>query len=340
MQEKTKYIVVPLIITTTVAIAGMCGLLIGNEMNKSQMAHDGAIIQLSKNSYRNETGLGYAIPEEDQESEEEFDASNSKFESFELSEAVIETAIKESAQTETAFLDSYHPTLRTQSDEQLIMMDEDKMWSYLTNGLITGYPTSTVSELYSGLSDLYSSYGVTIRVPVWYWKYPNDDTNFAKVKQYKTFYVNKAIAQLFQHAFEDIFNDESQPVINLADTGAGCWNIRGKTNSMNSRISTHAIGAAIDINPGTGSFLINGTWYGNGYQHQTVTKKLWEELPECHAKYHVLYDGSPIVNIFKSYGFVWGGDWQSPKDCMHLSFIGEGQGTRLKGQEYYKQTLE
>lgn len=298
------------------------------------------VMDENSNKYRNEIGLGYKIPEEDQEREEEFEATNSKFESFELSQSVIETAIKESANTETAFLDSYHPTLRTQSDAELIMMEEDEMWDYLTAGLIKSYPTASVSEMYSGLSNLRNKYGVTIRVPVWYWKYPNDDTNFEKVKQYKTFYVNKAIAQLFKHAFEDIFNHESKPVINLADTGAGCWNIRGKTNSMSSRISTHAVGAAIDLNPSTGSFNINGTWYGNGFQHQTVTEDLWKELPECHNKYHVLYDGSTIVNIFKSYGFVWGGDWESPKDSMHLSFIGEGVGTRQKGQSYYLKTLQ
>lgn len=225
------------------------------------------------------------------------------------------------------------------SDAEKIMLSEDDAWKLVSDGLYTQYPSGNFLENKDTLMEIQKRNTKTIKVKVWYWEDPSDDTNFNKVTAVKTFAVNSGIASLFEHAFEAIYNDPSQPVINLADGGMGTWVIRGKNHNNYARMSTHSLGCCIDLNPGTGSFYINGKWYGNAYGQRAMSKEIWENLPECHKKYHVLYAGSPIVEIFKSYGFVWGGDWESGTDPMHLSWIGEGSNTRSKGQANYTSRL-
>lgn len=238
----------------------------------------------------------------------------------------------------TSFTDSHVASVNA-SDSEIIMLDENEAWKLISDGLYSGYPSGNFLDNKETLQQIQMRNTKTITVKVWYWKDPDDDTNFEKVTASKTFAVNSAIAPLFEHAFEDIYNNPDKPVINIADKGMGTWVIRGKNHNNYARMSTHSLGCCIDINPGTGSFYVNGKWYGNAYGQRTMSKEIWEELPECHKKYHVLYAGSPIVETFKSYGFVWGGDWSSGTDPMHLSWIGEGSNTRSKGQANYKDRL-
>jgi hypothetical protein len=70
-------------------------------------------------------------------------------------------------------------------------------------------------------------------------------------------------------------------------------------------LSWHAYGRAIDINPALNPYSRDGVILPPGARHTlrqpgTCTP---ESLP---------------VRLFKSYGFVWGGDWTSLKDYMHF----------------------
>lgn len=222
----------------------------------------------------------------------------------------------------------------TVEDVNIIMMDENNAWRYITQGMLDAYPTQPFGEIKDTISAIANSNTTNITVDVWYWEDPNDDTNFNKVSKQKTFTVNTNIANIFEHIFQDIYNDPTQPIINISDTAMGTWVVRGKMHNDSRTTSSHAFGCAIDINPSTGSYNIGGSWYGNGYGQDVMTKTMWEQLPESHQKYHVLYDESPIVQIFKRYGFYWGGDWSGTKDNMHLAFIGDGSGREVGIKNY------
>lgn len=224
----------------------------------------------------------------------------------------------------------------TDSDYALIMLSDSDAWKVLSNGKFDDYPTASWSSIKNKVTQVYDENMEVITVDVWYWANPSDDTDMNKVTKQKQFTVNSKVANLFKHAFEDIYNHPSRPVINLADTGMGTWVLRGKNHNANNTLSAHSMGAAIDINPSTGSFYVNNTWYGNAYGQKPMPYDIWVQLPECHKKYHVLYVDCPIVSIFKSYGYVWGGDWSSGIDCMHLSFLGDGRTARSVGQENFR----
>lgn len=242
-------------------------------------------------------------------------------------------AVNDSANLRVSYTSS--SSARTLSDREIAQLDENEAWAYISNGTWDSYPTTSYAQNQSKLVGLRNSNTETITVKVWYWANPNDAGDLSKITVTKTFAVNSKLADVFTHIFEDIYNDQSQPVINIADKGMGTWVLRGKNHNSLNTMSSHALGCAIDINPSTGSFKLNGKWYGNGYNHARMSYSTWQQLPECHTKYHVLYDGCPIVEIFKSYGFYWGGDWSQTPDCMHLAYIGDGSKARATGIANY-----
>lgn len=225
---------------------------------------------------------------------------------------------------------------RTQSDISIIELTENDAWMFVTNGLFTSYPTTSFKENKSKLQELMNTNTQTITVDCWYWANPKDDSDMSKVTVQKTFAVNSKLADTFVHIFQDIYEDDSKPIINIGDAGMGTWVLRGKNHNSSNTMSAHSLGVAIDINPSTGSFYVNNVWYGNAYGQKAMPYSVWSQLPECHKKYHVLYKGCPIVEIFKAYGFYWGGDWQSGTDSMHLSYLGDGGNARQKGISNYR----
>lgn len=83
-----------------------------------------------------------------------------------------------------------------------------------------------------------------------------------------------------------------------AITSVGAFNPRTIRGSH--RMSRHAMGLAIDINPATNP--------------HTSGNQLVSDMPEW------------FVQIWRDAGFCWGGDWRNSKDAMHFSWMGPGAG--------------
>lgn len=230
----------------------------------------------------------------------------------------------------------------TADDEKIIMMSETECWKYLTNDIFSSQPQGSWGSHKAALDKLESANKVPLKIKCWVWKKPDkspgqSSKDLTKVESTDTIQVNAKLKDIWEHAFTDIFNDPSQPVWNTSDGGRGCYNNRAKRNNPANKPSTHAFGCAVDFNPAT-SVTVNGIHSGNGAGngYHVLTEAEWNKLPETQAKYNCIYRGCAIEKIFKSYGFVWGGDWSNYRDVMHFSFIGEGTNTRKQGQDNYK----
>jgi len=94
------------------------------------------------------------------------------------------------------------------------------------------------------------------------------------------------VAERFRSVFDEILE---QGLNSKAYYFGGCFDFRQKRNGAS--LSTHAWGIAIDLNPETNRYGTSG-----------------DMAPE-------------IVEIFKTFGFIWGGDWKGKMcDPMHFQY--------------------
>lgn len=105
-------------------------------------------------------------------------------------------------------------------------------------------------------------------------------------KLVENIYCHKKLGELFPEVFVAI---EREGLRDQIRTYGGCFNFRSKRNS--GKLSTHSWGIAVDLNPGTNAQGIPG---------------------DMHLE---------VVDIFRQFGFKWGGDWSGKtKDPMHFQF--------------------
>lgn len=83
------------------------------------------------------------------------------------------------------------------------------------------------------------------------------------------------------------------------------------------KLSLHAYGRAIDINPQTNPYV-----YRNGTGAHENAREFWSRdiskwTREIDKKAYIGND-TEIYRIFKKYGWTWGGDWSSAKDYQHF----------------------
>lgn len=139
-----------------------------------------------------------------------------------------------------------------------------------------------------------------ITVDIWELK------NGEKVPGKLTLTVHKNIAGVLTEVFADIYNGQERFPID--PDGTYCYSFR--TTAGTSRLSEHATGTAIDINPDQNYCVYSdgstvGSLYAPGENPYSI-----EKFGDC-------------WNAFVSHGFTWGGDaWSGTKDYMHFSYLG------------------
>ena len=95
-------------------------------------------------------------------------------------------------------------------------------------------------------------------------------------------------------------------------TGGYGWR---KMRGSDKKLSMHAYGCAVDINPGYNPRYENGIMQDQGY-------KQYKDDPTSHPD-KALTDNTEIIKIIKKdYGWGWGGNWEN-MDYMHISFTDE-----------------
>jgi hypothetical protein len=105
-------------------------------------------------------------------------------------------------------------------------------------------------------------------------------------KQAKSMRVNKQLATVVQDSFRAI---QAQGLQSHVRTFGGAYNFRAKRSS--SKLSTHCWGIAFDLNPNSNAMGTAGDMHPG------------------------------LVDLLRSFGWKWGGDWTGRgKDPMHFQF--------------------
>ncbi len=128
--------------------------------------------------------------------------------------------------------------------------------------------------------------------------------------------INKKLSDEVKQIFNEIFHLHFpiKSVIPIVKFG---WNdeksmLANNTSAFNyrkikgtERLSNHAFGIAIDINP-----LLNPYVKKNSVEPEGASYN-----PKLSG---TITEDSDVVKIFKSYGWNWGGDWTRGKDYQHF----------------------
>lgn len=91
-----------------------------------------------------------------------------------------------------------------------------------------------------------------------------------------------------------------------------------RTVAGTNRLSKHALGLAIDINPRINPYInakgVLTPKNGKAYRNRKLNK--------CRGEYaeYMIQKDSEITKLFKKYGFSWGGDWKYSKDYQHFQY--------------------
>lgn len=135
---------------------------------------------------------------------------------------------------------------------------------------------------------------------------------------------NQLIAEdliaIFQQLFEAEYPIEriclieeydGDDALSMAANNTSCFNYR--TIAGSTSLSNHSLGLAIDINP-----LYNPCISKGGM--------VQPEEGECYAErsgeFPYKIDREDLCyQLFTEHGFIWGGDWEEPKDYQHFEYV-------------------
>lgn len=175
----------------------------------------------------------------------------------------------------------------------LMAMSDSEVWELLTGGAFSSKPGRrdiTESEMNARMQ--------TITIPI---RTENGDST-------TTVKVNVALANLFTAFFNDLYTNCPDFYIKSV---VG-YSFRANVNNT-SVLSSHAFGAAVDINP------------DENPNNSTP--------PSSKTDNYTIYTGSKMVEVGKKYTLYWGGYYKKTKDPMHFSFIGDN--TRAGTLNFY-----
>jgi len=140
--------------------------------------------------------------------------------------------------------------------------------------------------------------------------------------------VHKDVADEVVNIFKDLFN--MNYAINkmklVSDYNGNDWQSieADNTSAFNCRPTTgnqkkwskHAYGKAIDINPIENPY-ISKKGYISHKASKKYRKRVHKDLSNLKDR-AVLLKNDPATKAFKSYGWKWGGDWNTIKDYQHF----------------------
>ncbi len=180
------------------------------------------------------------------------------------------------------------------------------------------------NEVFKRISGI--SYPVDCTVPL-------DELRYLRVKyvdfngetQDGELICNKALAQDMIEIFQELYTSGYQiESIRLVDEFNGddtasmlanntsCFNYRVIPGTT--RISNHATGRAVDINPFYNPYI---TYKKDGTQN--ISPEGSEAYADRSESFPYKIDENDLAyKLFKAHGFSWGGDWNSSKDYQHF----------------------
>jgi D-alanyl-D-alanine carboxypeptidase len=131
---------------------------------------------------------------------------------------------------------------------------------------------------------------------------------------FKTLYTDKSYA-VERMDLIDIFGGNDRASMTVNNTSAyNCRVVSGST-----RLSSHARGLAIDINPFINPFVTSKFTSPPGAEAYDTVK----ERNALKNKPGMILRNSAVTKAFKAKGWGWGGDWSSLKDYQHFSADGK-----------------
>ncbi len=132
-------------------------------------------------------------------------------------------------------------------------------------------------------------YLVTVRVPI---------RTSGGGKRYISFPVHKKLKKRVKAAFNDMYK------AGFKVQKQGTWSYNWRMMRTARLRSHHSYGCVIDISPKANP-MVKNYWKSKGAYRPG--KNRYSITPE-------------VVEIWKKYGFYWGGDWTEKKDYMHMTF--------------------
>ncbi len=141
---------------------------------------------------------------------------------------------------------------------------------------------------------------------------------------------NKAIAQDMVEIFYELYQNDyrierirlideynGDDTLSMLDNNTSCFNYRVVDGTT--RLSKHALGCAIDINPFYNPYVVfNKDGSGETY----ISPKGSEIYADRSQDFPYKIDESDLCyKLFTSHGFTWGGNWNSSKDYQHFQIV-------------------